>query len=115
MNLALMSLIGAGAFALYKGSKKHDNNGNYFLEKIARPLYSLFVEYHSNNLFQIDYIKEDHIICNTMNDKVFGIEILGNENIQNFLHKEVVDSLIRDNKDNDDAFLYYVFHKQGKF
>lgn len=115
MNLALMSLIGAGAFALYKGSKKQDNNGNYFLEKIARPLYNLFVEYHSNNLFQIDYIKEDHIICNTMNDKVFGIEILGNENIQNFLHKEVVDSLIRDNKDNDDAFLYYVFHKQGKF
>lgn len=115
MNLALMSLIGAGAFALYKGSKKQDNNGNYFLEKIARPLYNLFVEYHSNSLFQIDYIKEDHIICNTMNDKVFGIEILGNENIQNFLHKEVVDSLIRDNKDNDDAFLYYVFHKQGKF
>ena len=115
MNLALMSLIGAGAFALYKGSKKQDNNGNYFLEKIARPLYNLFVEYHSNSLFQIDYIKEDHITCNTMNDKVFGIEILGNENIQNFLHKEVVDSLIRDNKDNDDAFLYYVFHKQGKF
>lgn len=115
MNLALMSLIGAGAFALYKGSKKQDNNGNYFLEKIARPLYNLFVEYHSNSLFQIDYIKEDHIICNTMNDKVFGIEILGNENIQNFLHKEVVDSLIRDNKDNDDAFLYYIFHKQGKF
>ena len=115
MNLALMSLIGAGAFALYKGSKKQDNKGNYFLEKIARPLYNLFVEYHSNSLFQIDYIKEDHIICNTMNNKVFGIEILGNENIQNFLHKEVVDSLIRDNKDNDDAFLYYVFHKQGKF
>ena len=115
MNLALMTLIGAGSFALYQGSKKQDNQGNYFLEKIARPFYNLFVEYHSNSLFQIDYIKEDHIICNTMNNKVFGIEILGSENIQNFLPKEAIDSIIRDNKDNDDAFFYYVFHKQGKF
>ena len=93
MNLALMTLIGAGSFALYQGSKKQDNQGNYFLEKIARPFYNLFVEYHSNSLFQIDYIKEDHIICNTMNNKVFGIEILGSENIQNFLPKEAIDSM----------------------
>lgn len=51
MNLALMTLIGAGSFALYQGSKKQDNQGNYFLEKIARPFYNLFVEYHSNSLF----------------------------------------------------------------
>lgn len=115
MNLALITLVGASAFALYQGAKKQDNKGNYFLEKIARPFHNLFIEYHSNSLFHIDYIKEDHIICNTPYEKLFGIEILSNENIQNFLHKEVIESLIRDNKDSEDAFLYYVLHKQGKF
>lgn len=115
MNLALMTLIGAGAFALWQGSRKQDNKSDYFLEKIARPLNNLFIEYHSNSLFQIDYIKEDHIICNTPYEKLYGIEILSSENIQKFLHKEVMDSIIRDNKDNEDAFMFYVFHKQGKF
>lgn len=115
MNLALMTLLGAGAFAFYQGAKKQDNQGNYVLDKILRPLHNLFVEYHSNSLFHIDYIKEDYIVCNTPYEKLFGIEILSSENIQKFLHKEVIDNIIRDNKDSDDAFLYYVFHKQGKF
>lgn len=116
MNLALMTLIGTSAFALYQGAKKQDNkDNNYFLDKIARPLHNLFIEYHSNSLFQIDYIKDDCIICNTPYDKLFGIEILSSENIQNFLHKEVMDSLIRDNKNSEDAFFYYVLHKQHKF
>lgn len=61
MNLALMTLVGASAFALYQVAKKQDNKGNYFLEKIARPFHNLFIEYHSNSLFHIDYIKEDHL------------------------------------------------------
>ena len=116
MNLALWTLLGAGAFTLWKGARRPEGKGaDFIIDRIARPLYNIFIEYHSNSLFQIDYIKDDYIVCNTPLEKLYGIEISSSENIQNFVHKEIIDTIIRDTKDSEDAFFYYVLHKQGRF
>lgn len=116
INLPFLTLISAGAFALYQGSKKPDNkNSNYLMDRIFRPLYNVFIDYHSNSLFSIDFIKDDHIVCNTPFQNLYGIEIISNQNIQTFIHKEIIEDLIREYKDSEDAFFYYVLQKQNQF
>lgn len=116
MNLPILALIGAGAFALWQGSKKQDAaKSNYWLDRVLRPLNNLFIEYHSNSILNIENIKEHHIVCNTPFQDLYGICILSSENIQKFLRREFIEALIRDNKEFDDALFYYVLHRQGHF
>lgn len=116
MNLPLLALLGAGAFALWQGSKKQDAaSSNYWLDRVLRPLNNLFIEYHSNSFFNIESIKEEYIVCNTPFPNLYGLSILSSENIQKYLRKDVIETLIRDNKESEDAFFYYVLHKQGRF
>lgn len=118
MNLSLLTLGGLALMGTYFGYKKKDSSAslsNCFLDKIAQPLYNLFVEYHSNSLFQIDYIKEDYIICNTPYEKLYGIELVSNENIEKHIHNETIKELIRDSKDNENGFFYYMILKQGHY
>lgn len=116
MNIPLLTLLGAGAFALWQGSKKQNiAKSNYWLDRILRPLNNLFIEYHSNSFFNIESIKDNYIVCNTPFSNLYGLNILSSENIQNYLIKDIIETLIRDNKDSEDAFFYYVLHKQGIF
>ena len=97
------------------GYKKKDPSvsiSNCFLDKLASPLYNLFVEYHSNSLFLVDSIQEDCIICNTPYEKLYGIEITSSENIQKYIQIEKIKELVRDSKESDDGFFYYVLFKQ---
>lgn len=116
MNLALLSLSDLALAGAYFGYKKKDSHFNQcFLDKLAKPLYNLLVEYHSNSLFLVDYIKEDYIICNAPYEKLYGIELVSNENIQKHIYPEKIKELIRDSKENDEGFFYYVLVKQGLF
>lgn len=116
MNLPILALLGAGAFALWQGSKKQDvAKSNYWLDRVLRPLNNLFIEYHSNSFFNIESIKEDYIVCNTPFPNLYGLSVLSSENIQKYLRKDVIETLVRDNKESEDAFFYYVLHKQGRF
>ena len=118
MNLPLLALTGLGLTGVYFGYKKKDPSislSHCFLDKLAKPLYQLFVDYHSNSLFLVDYIKEDCLICNTPYERLYGIELTSSENIQKYLHTEEVKKLIRDSKDSEDGFFYYVLLKQDKF
>ena len=118
MNLALMTLGGLALAGTYMGFKKKDptmNIGSCFFDKLATPLYTLFNEYHSNSLFLIDSIEEDCIICNTPYERLYGIELSSNSNLTNYLRSEKLSEIIRDNKDSEDSFFYYVLLKQAKF
>lgn len=118
MNLPLLTLAGLGLAGAYFGYKKKDPNisiSNCFLDKLAKPLYELFVEYHSNSLFLVDYIKDDHILCNTPYERLYGIELTSSENIQKHIRAEKIKELIRDSKDCEDGFFYYVLIKQDKY
>lgn len=118
MNLALMTLGGLALAGTYMGFKKKDpamNLSSCFFDKLATPLYTLFNDYHSNSLFLIDSIEDDHIVCNTPYPKLYGIELSGNSNLPNFLRSEKLNEIIRDNKERNDSFFYYVLIKQGKF
>ncbi|WP_416861226.1 hypothetical protein [Helicobacter ganmani] len=117
MNLALLTLAGVGITGAYFGYKKKDPSvsiSNCFLDKLASPLYNLFVEYHSNSLFLVDSIKEDYILCNTPYDRLYGIEITSSENIQKYIQAEKIKELVRDSKESEDGFFYYVLFKQEK-
>lgn len=118
MNLAFLTLSGLALAGTYYGFKKNDPSisvSHCFLDKLAKPLYNLFVEYHSNSLFLVDYIKEDCIICNTPYERLYGIELLSNENIQKHINTEKIKELIRDTKESEDGFFYYVLLKQNNF
>ncbi|EOC5006589.1 hypothetical protein ACI4X5_001487 [Campylobacter upsaliensis] len=118
MNLALLTLGGLALAGTYMGFKKKDpsmNIGSCFFDKLATPLYTLFNEYHSNSLFLIDSIEKDYVICNTPYEKLYGIELSGKSNLAHYLRSEALAELIRDNKDSEDSFFYYVLLKQGQF
>ena len=118
MNLALLTLGGLALAGTYMGFKKKDpsmNIGSCFFDKLATPLYTLFNEYHSNSLFLIDSIEKDYVICNTPYEKLYGVELSGKSNLANYLRSEALAELIRDNKDSEDSFFYYVLLKQGQF
>lgn len=118
MTLAATALIGTGLCGAYIGYRKknpQDSISGYLLEKLAKPLTNLFVEYHSNSLFLVDYIKDDHIICNTPYPTLYGLELDSSENIQKHIRAEKIKELIRDSKDFEDGFFYYALLKQGKY
>ncbi|EGZ6110218.1 ATP-binding protein [Campylobacter coli] len=118
MSLILTTMGALALAGTYYGFKKKDpqmNIGSCFFDKLATPLYTFFNEYHSNSLFLIDSIKEDHIICNTPYPELYGIEIFTKSNLQEHFVNSLIDELVRDNKDSPDAFFYYVIHKQDKF
>lgn len=118
MSLSLFTIGGLALAGTYFGFKKKDpslNLSSCFFDKLATPLYTLFNEYHSNSLFLIDSIGEDYIICNTPYEKLYGIEISTNSTLATFVHTENIKNIIRDFKESQDSFFYYVIHKQEKF
>lgn len=118
MNIALMSLAGLGLLGSYVAMKRKDpsiNTSSCFFEKLAYPLYHFFNEYHSNSLFLIDSIKENSILCNTPFGELYGIEINSGSTLPKFVNEDIINSLIRNYKDDENAFFFYVMHNQGKF
>lgn len=107
MSLILTTMGALALAGTYYGFKKRSSNEYWFLlfDKLATPLYTFFNEYHSNSLFLIDSIKEDHIICNTPYPELYGIEIFTKSNLQEHFVNSLIDELVRDNKDSPDAFL----------
>ncbi|EAI7269841.1 ATP-binding protein [Campylobacter lari] len=118
MSIAFLTLGGLALAGAYFGFKKKDpsmNLSSCFFDKLATPLYTFFNEYHSNSLFLIDSINEDHILCNTPYPELYGVEISSKSTLINFFDENSINILIRDYKDEPNSFFYYVLHKQGNF
>ena len=118
MNLALLTLGGLAFAGIYFGFKQKDPNlklSSCFFDKLAVPLYTLFSEWHSNSIFLIDYIKDDHIIANTQFPEIYGIELRGNDTIVNFMNNSLISQIIRDYKTSEDSYFFYCIQKQGKY
>ena len=118
MNLPLIALAGLGIFGLYKGMKKKDPTielGTCFFDRLASPIYNLFRSYYSNSGLIVDMIKEDSVTCNTPHAELYGLLLEGNDNTLNFLDNTTLEIMFRDFKKQDDAYLFYVMHKQGLF
>ena len=118
MNLAFLSLIGAGLWGAYAGFKKKDPQidlTHNIFDKIGKPIYNLLSDFHSNSLLQIDKINDDSIEINMPLKTLYGVKLSTTQTIPNYFGKEQIDEIIRDFKQSNDAFIYYVLHKQGNF
>ena len=118
MNLALISLVGVGLWATYAGFKRKDPQidlSHNIFDKIGKPIYNLCSDFHSNSLLQIDKINEDNIEINTPLKTLYAIKLSTAQTIPNFINNDKINELIRDYKQSDNAFFYYVLHKQRNF
>ncbi|AHE95207.1 ATP-binding protein [Campylobacter fetus] len=118
INLLMYALAGfGGASALYFATRKNQqddkNFKQCFLEKVATPLFSSFNEFYSNNELVITSIENDHICVNTPYPKLYGIEIVSHSTIPQIINEDNIQTLIRDYSEYQDAYFFYVLHKQG--
>lgn len=118
MNLALLTM---GALALggtYWGFKKKDPSiklGSCFFERLIVPLYTGFNHWYSNGGLLVDYIGKDYIEINTPLKKLYGIKIVGTQTIHDYLSDFKIDEIVTQFKRENDAFFYYVLHKDKKW
>ncbi|CAD7289496.1 hypothetical protein LMG7974_01573 [Campylobacter majalis] len=118
MNLALLALAGTAFVGTYFGFKKKDpsmNLSNCFFDKLANPIYNLFNDWHSNSLFLIDKIGDDCVSTNTPFKELYAVKLVTNQTIKTYLSSDKIDEIIRDYKESNDAFIFYLLHKQGNY
>lgn len=118
MNLALLALAGTALAGTYFGFKKKDPNMNIsscFFDKLASPVYNLFNDWHSNSLFLIDHIGEDYVSTNTPFKNLYAVKLATNQTIKTYLSNDKIEEIIRDYKESNDAFIFYLLHKQGNY
>ncbi|NPA64964.1 MAG: hypothetical protein GXO16_08325 [Epsilonproteobacteria bacterium] len=116
MNLPLIALGGMALLGAYIGLKRKDPNINVsdcFFDHLAVPLYSLFREFDSNKGIIIDDVGEDFVVVNTPQGKLYGIELIGGDNVPNYLRLEDIERLVRTYKRESDAFFVHAILKQG--
>lgn len=114
MNFATLALIGLAGAGIYRGLK-NTNKSNTLFEKIIIPLNSILNEYVSNSGLIVDIVEDDYIRINTPLQKLYGLELVGYDNVPNYLSDDTIKEIFRDYKKFDDSYLFYCIHKQGKY
>lgn len=114
MNLAILALIGLAGTGIYRGLKNTDKSNTLF-EKIIIPLNSIVNEYISNSGLIVDIVGDDYVRINTPLKELYGIELVGYDNVPNYLSDDIIKEIFRDYKKFDDSYLFYCIHKQDKY
>lgn len=118
MNLSLVALTALAGAGTFYGMRKKDptiNISSCFFDRLATPVFNLFRNFDSNMGLVIDDIAADHILINTPPKKLYGLELIGGDNIANYFDQDNIDSMIRDNKKDPFSYFLYAILKQGKY
>lgn len=118
MNLslfALSALVGTGAFYGMRRKDPSINLSSCFFDRLATPAFNLLRNFDSNMGLVIDELADNHIFINTPPKKLYGVELIGGDNITNFFDKDSIESMIRDNKKDPYSYFLYAILKQGKY
>lgn len=114
MNLAILALIGLAGAGIFNGLKK-TNKSNFLFDRIIIPINSLFNEYVSNSGLIVDMVGKDYIKINTPLKELYGLELVGYDNVPNYLGDDIIKEIFRDYKKFNDSYLFYCLHKQDKY
>jgi len=115
MNPGIIALLGFAGVGLYFGNKSKiaTQYNNCITDKILSPIGGMFNTFYSNKGLIVDYIKEDSIIINTPLKEIYGIKIVGSNNVAKFIPNVEIEKIYRTYKEDNKSSFWYVIHKQG--
>lgn len=115
MSPELLTLIGLGAGAYFIGNNQKLNKqyDDCVVSKILAPVEGLFNTFYSNKGLIVDYVKENSVIINTPFKELYGVRIMSDYNVAQFVDDNTLLKMLNDYKKDEKGFFWYVIQKQG--